>query len=55
MQIVLYRNLPATSEGNSVTPKQAKHHEVGTRSNLAVSLTCHCPTVTQAQKEDGVL
>ncbi|NXR83624.1 Z280D protein, partial [Pycnonotus jocosus] len=40
---------PATSEGNSVTPKQAKHYEVGARSNLAVSLTGNCATVTQAQ------
>ncbi|NXW73774.1 Z280D protein, partial [Hirundo rustica] len=34
---------------NSVTPKQAKHHEVGARSSLVVSLTGNCLTVTQAQ------
>lgn len=39
----------ATSEGNCVTLKQAKHHEVGARSNLAVSFTGNCATVTQAQ------
>ncbi|NWT52357.1 Z280D protein, partial [Erythrocercus mccallii] len=38
----------ATSEGDSVTPKQAEHPEVGARSNLAVSLRGTCATVTQA-------
>lgn len=40
---------PATSGGNSVTPKQAKLNEVGARSNSAVSPTDNSPTVTQTQ------
>ncbi|NWT23061.1 Z280D protein, partial [Cardinalis cardinalis] len=36
---------PATSEGDSVTPKQARLIEVDARSNLAVSPTVNCPTV----------
>ncbi|KFO07768.1 Zinc finger protein 280D, partial [Balearica regulorum gibbericeps] len=40
---------PATSEGNSVTPKKAKHNEVGAGSNSAVSPTVNSPTVTPSQ------
>ncbi|NXA86232.1 Z280D protein, partial [Melanocharis versteri] len=40
---------PATSEGDSVIPKQAKLNEVGARSSSAVLPTGNCPTVTQAQ------
>ncbi|KFP99189.1 Zinc finger protein 280D, partial [Leptosomus discolor] len=40
---------PATSEGNSVTPKKAKPNEVGAGSNSAVSPTVNSPTVTPSQ------
>ncbi|NXA22598.1 Z280D protein, partial [Ibidorhyncha struthersii] len=40
---------PATSEGNSVTPKKAKPNEVGAGSNSAVSPTVNSPTVTTSQ------
>uniref|UniRef100_A0A8C4PEB0 Zinc finger protein 280D n=1 Tax=Dromaius novaehollandiae TaxID=8790 RepID=A0A8C4PEB0_DRONO len=40
---------PATSEGNSVTPKKAKPNEVGAGSNSAVSPTVNSATVTPSQ------
>uniref|UniRef100_A0A8B9CQJ9 C2H2-type domain-containing protein n=1 Tax=Anser brachyrhynchus TaxID=132585 RepID=A0A8B9CQJ9_9AVES len=40
---------PATSEGNSVTPKKAKPNEVGAGSNSDVSPTVNSPTVTPSQ------
>ncbi|NXE46139.1 Z280D protein, partial [Casuarius casuarius] len=40
---------PATSEGNSVTPKKAKPNEVGAGSNSTVSPTVNSPTVTPSQ------
>ncbi|KAM6059759.1 zinc finger protein 280D isoform 1-T7 [Theristicus caerulescens] len=40
---------PATSDGNSVTPKKAKPNEVGAGSNSAVSPTVNSPTVTPSQ------
>ncbi|KAF1502855.1 hypothetical protein FQV19_0017516, partial [Eudyptula minor] len=40
---------PATSEGNSVTPKKAKPNEVGAGSNSSVSPTVNSPTVTPSQ------
>ncbi|XP_074772729.1 zinc finger protein 280D isoform X3 [Athene noctua] len=40
---------PATSEGNTVTPKKAKSNEVGAGSNSDVSPTVNSPTVTPSQ------
>nr|XP_009679721.1 PREDICTED: zinc finger protein 280D isoform X3 [Struthio camelus australis] len=40
---------PATSEGNSVTPKKTKPNEVGAGSNSAVSPTVNSATVTPSQ------
>ncbi|KFW92966.1 Zinc finger protein 280D, partial [Phalacrocorax carbo] len=40
---------PATSEGNSVTPKKAKPNEIGAGSNSAVSPTVNSPAVTPSQ------
>lgn len=40
---------PATSEGNSVTPKKAKSNEVGAGSNSDVSPTVNSATVTPSQ------
>ncbi|XP_042659702.1 zinc finger protein 280D isoform X2 [Tyto alba] len=40
---------PATSEGNSVTPKKAKPNEVGAGSSSDVSPTVNSPTVTPSQ------
>ncbi|NXB11826.1 Z280D protein, partial [Cnemophilus loriae] len=44
---------PATSKGDSVTPKQGKLNEVGARNSSAFSPTGNCPAVTQAQNESS--
>lgn len=46
---VFVSKYPATSEGNSVTPKKAKPNELGAGSNSAVSPTVNSPTVTPSQ------